>query len=60
MTQNSKADPGCPCCQGTGATIENERIIDGEYWCSWVDCYCVPVDPVRADLLARLAELEAV
>jgi hypothetical protein len=36
-----KPDPDCRICKGSGTLIENERVIDGEYWCSFVDCDCL-------------------
>lgn len=35
-----KPDPDCRICKGSGTLIENERVTDGEYWCSFVDCEC--------------------
>lgn len=40
MARDHRADLDCPHCQGSGTLIENERMIDGEYWCSFVDCDC--------------------
>ncbi len=49
-----RADPHCPHCHGAGTVIENEQVIDGEYWCSIEDCICVPVQVAPQWMIDRL------
>jgi hypothetical protein len=41
MARDRRADPHCDICHGTGAVPGNERVVDGEYWCSYLDCICI-------------------
>lgn len=44
MARDRRADPHCHMCHGSGTIIENEKMIDGEYWCSFVGCFCTDLD----------------
>lgn len=57
MAQDRRADPDCSLCHGTGCLIENERMIGGEYWCSFLDCDCIPVTAIPESMRARFAEV---
>ena len=57
MAQDRRADPNCPHCQGTGAVIEGEKVDEhGDYWCNWLDCICIPINPISAELSRILGE----
>jgi hypothetical protein len=50
-----RADPFCSICRGSGTLIDNEKIIDGEYWCSFIDCDCTqrPLTEKQKDIIRR-------
>lgn len=57
MARDRRADPHCPHCQGGGSVIEGEMYDEnGEYWCNWLDCICIPINPISRELQKVLGE----
>jgi hypothetical protein len=35
----------------------SERLgPDGEYWCNWLDCICLPINPISDEMKRVLEE----
>lgn len=56
MPQHPAADPFCPYCRGVGSVFSDEKIINGEYWCSFMDCICLPDPPPLSPRIKAIVE----
>jgi hypothetical protein len=52
-------DKDCPACGGTGEACLNEKMMDGEWWCLFGECHCVPNnhDETSKELIHRVVEI---
>lgn len=56
-------DPDCSICKGTGTILE-DKLINGEWWCSFIDCHCLfqntkPLSPHVRRIINRALQVKA-